>query len=532
MSQPLVSIIITTYNHSHFLSEAIESALAQSEGPTEIIVVDDGSTDDPAAVVARYPQVRLIRQDNQGLPAARNTGWRACCGRYVVFLDADDRLLPDALAVNRQRFADHPECAFVYGAYQFIDVEGRRLHAIPPVPIGEDAYETLLRGNCIGMHATVMYRRDRLEEVGGFDPPLFACEDYELYLRLACRHPAASGSECIAEYRQNVNAMSQNVPLMLRSVLTVLRRQRPHLKGNPRWRAAYKAGLRGWKRYYARQEITRVRGVLIQPSRPKRRRALKLAEVFRLAPATVVKLALPQGMKRLRRRMSRPARGAIDFGDLRRTTPVSRVFGYDRGSPVDRRYIESFLARHADDIRGRVLEIGDNAYTVRFGGGDVTQSDILHVSEVNPDATIVGDLAHGEHLPSEAFDCIVLTQTLHLVFDLHAATATLHRILKPRGVLLMTVPGVSSVDRGDWGTSWYWSLTAAALKRLLEERFPGSGLAVTTYGNVLTAVAFLHGLAVEDLRPQDFEKTDAHYPVIVAARAVKEGPDHARTVGA
>ncbi len=122
----------------------------------------------------------------------------------------------------------------------------------------------------------------------------------------------------------------------------------------------------------------------------------------------------------------------------------------------------------------------------------------------------------------------MLTQTLHLVFELHEATATLHRILKPEGVLLLTVPGVSSVDRGDWGTSWFWSFTEASLERLLEERFPRSGLTLTTFGNVLTAVAFLHGLAKEELRPKDFHKIDVHYPVIVGARAVKEGPIHAR----
>ena len=120
-STALVSVVITTYNDSQFLPEAIESALAQTVPPDEVIVVDDGSTDDPGAVVSRYPNVRLIRQANQGLAAARNTGWRAACGRYLVFLDADDRLMSKALASNLHRFDQRPDCAFVYGGFRYID---------------------------------------------------------------------------------------------------------------------------------------------------------------------------------------------------------------------------------------------------------------------------------------------------------------------------------------------------------------------------------------------------------------------------
>src|SRR5262249_22609977 len=121
---PSVSIIITTFNHARFLADAIRSALAQTVTPSEVIVVDDGSTDDPAQVVAGFPEVRMIRQSNQGLAAARNTGWRAAVGDHVVFLDADDRLLPDALALNLRQFSRSPDCALVFGGYRWIDVEG------------------------------------------------------------------------------------------------------------------------------------------------------------------------------------------------------------------------------------------------------------------------------------------------------------------------------------------------------------------------------------------------------------------------
>src|SRR5215510_14713951 len=150
--------------------------------------------------------------------------------------------------------------------------------------------------------------------------------------------------------------------------------------------------------------------------------------------------------------------GSVRFGDLQ-LSPFSRCWGLDRGTPVDRYYLERFLADNAGDIRGRVLEIGDNAYTLRFGGGQVGQSDILHVDASNPRATFVGDLARLDVLPESVFDCIVLTQTLHLVYDMQAAVATLHRALKPGGVLLLTTPGISQLDPGEWGPTWYWSLT-------------------------------------------------------------------------
>src|SRR5262249_51197298 len=120
-------------------------------------------------------------------------------------------------------------------------------------------------------------------------------------------------------------------------------------------------------------------------------------------------------------------------------------------------------------------------------------------------------------------DCIVLTQTLHLVYDLPRAVATLHRMLVPGGVLLATVPGVSSVDRGEWGATWHWSLTPLALQRLLGDRFGERQVTVESHGNVLVAAGFLYGLAAEELTKGELAERDPRYPVIVAARAVKAG---------
>ncbi len=216
-----------------------------------------------------------------------------------------------------------------------------------------------------------------------------------------------------------------------------------------------------------------------------------------------------------------PAPGAVRFGHLRRTRPINRHWGWERGQPVDRYYIEGFLARQAQDIRGRVLEVGDDSYTRQFGGDRVTQRDVLHVHAGSPLATVVADLADADHVPSDTFDCIILTQTLHLVFDIRAAMRTLERILAPGGTLLVTVPGISQTTDENWRDSWYWALTVPSLRRLAEERFPAGAVTVESHGNVLTAVAFLHGLAREELRARELAVVDRDFPLVVTLRARK-----------
>jgi len=212
-------------------------------------------------------------------------------------------------------------------------------------------------------------------------------------------------------------------------------------------------------------------------------------------------------------------RASMRLGRTSRPRPLSGDFGYSRGTPVDRHYIEHFLQQHAAAIRGDVLEVGDASYSKKFGGERISKQDVLHVDEGNADATIVGDLGAAGVLPKAAFNCIILTQTLHLVFDLEAAVRQLRDSLRPGGVLLVTVPGVSSVDRGEWGNSWYWSMTESALTRLLGSAFDASAISSTTYGNLFAATAFLHGAALEETGVARLCPADPAYPVIVAARA-------------
>jgi SAM-dependent methyltransferase len=218
----------------------------------------------------------------------------------------------------------------------------------------------------------------------------------------------------------------------------------------------------------------------------------------------------------------KPPAGLVRFGGLRRLTPISRVFGLDRGTPVARYYIEQFLSAHAADIHGNVLEIGDDTYTRRFGGERVTHCDVLHVESSNPNATIVGDLTDAPHISSDKFDCIILTQTLNFIYDVRAAITTLHRILRPGGVLLATTSGISQISRYDmdrWGH--YWDLTSLSARRLLEEVFSPRHVQVTAHGNVLAAVAFLHGLSAQELRQKELDYRDPDYELVITIRAVK-----------
>jgi SAM-dependent methyltransferase len=214
--------------------------------------------------------------------------------------------------------------------------------------------------------------------------------------------------------------------------------------------------------------------------------------------------------------------GLVRWGHLRRLAPISRGWGSDRGLPIDRYYIEQFLSQHAADIQGRVLEIKDDNYTVKYGGDRVTQSDVLHKAEGNPRATIVADLTCAPELASGTYDCIICTQTLQFIYEVKAALVTLHRILKPGGVLLLTVPGITQIspyDMEHWGD--YWRFTTLSAGLLLAESFSPSQVTTQAYGNVLSAISLLHGLASEELTPDALNSVDPEYEVLIAVRAVK-----------
>jgi hypothetical protein len=209
---------------------------------------------------------------------------------------------------------------------------------------------------------------------------------------------------------------------------------------------------------------------------------------------------------------------------LTRLDPVSRTFGFDRGKPVDRWYIERFLSAHAGDVRGRVLEVAETTYTQWYGGDDVTRSDVLYAAPGNPAATVVGNLATGEGLPLEAYDCFIMTQTLQVIYDVAAAVRGTRKVLAPNGVLLATVPGISQIsreDRRDWGD--WWRFTSDSARRLFTEAYGAENVEVEAHGNVLSAACFLYGLAAPELGEEELAHRDPDFELLMTIRAVKRG---------
>lgn len=252
--------------------------------------------------------------------------------------------------------------------------------------------------------------------------------------------------------------------------------------------------------------------VFQQPAREKR---CDMGDAQRTGDAVPFEKNPAQRWRAHLHRMLRPA----ELDTPRRTTPLSYNWGAERGTPIDRYYIEHFLADHRNDIRGRVLEIADDSYTRRFGSG-VEQADVLDMHRANPRATVFADLTHADEIPSDSFDCFILTQTLQLIYDFQRAVQETDRILRPGGVLLASVPVVSR-DATESGLVDYWRFTPHACKRLFGEVFGRDNIQVVSYGNVLSGSAFLYGMAYEELTADELDANDPIFPVVVCVHAVK-----------
>lgn len=254
-----ISVIIPCYNQARYLSDAIESVRRQTHPDVEIIVIDDGSTDDTSAVASNYPEARCIRQKNSGLSAARNAGIRESGGDFLVFLDADDRLLARALEINLNVLLRRPECALTYGNCNLIDSTGAFFEVARQPTILSDHYRELLRDNYIITPAQVMYRRETVTEQNGFDTAVSPAADYDMYLRVARIHQICGHGQVIAEYRRHDANMTLDPALMLTATLKVHRAQLKHVAGVREYEEAHREGLRQWQEVFGEQLVGRVR---------------------------------------------------------------------------------------------------------------------------------------------------------------------------------------------------------------------------------------------------------------------------------
>ncbi len=244
-----VSVVIPCFRQAHFLGEAIESVLAQTHSRIEAIVVDDGSPDDVEAVAGRYPGVGYLRQANGGLAAARNAGLAEASGELVLFLDADDRLLPEAVATGLRELRAAPEAEMAAGTWKLIGEEGEAVPAAAP-EVPEEAYPALLESCFISTPAAVLYRRRLFEQIGGFDPSVSASADYDVYLKTAARFPVRLHGEVVAEYRRHGANMTRDPALIMSAEVAVLERQAPAVRDQPALQAALEAGIARSRAYH------------------------------------------------------------------------------------------------------------------------------------------------------------------------------------------------------------------------------------------------------------------------------------------
>jgi glycosyltransferase involved in cell wall biosynthesis len=288
-----VAVVIPCFNQAHFLAEAIESVIAQTHPNVEIVVVDDGSRDNTVEVAGRYPGVRCVSQENRGLAAARNRGLEEAETEFVVFVDADDRLLPEAIESGLRELRAEPGAAMAAGAWRLIGEDGRVLPS-SPVTMPEEAYPALLEGCFLSAPAAAIYRRRLFDEVGGFDPEVDASADYDLYLRVAAVHPVRLHEEVVAEYRRHGSNMTRDAGLIMRSELAVLRRQSPIVRDRPELRAARDRGLRRSRAYHGERMLDEIQR---QVEAGRREQAWRVAAALaRLHPRRA-----PEALRALRR---------------------------------------------------------------------------------------------------------------------------------------------------------------------------------------------------------------------------------------
>ena len=345
-----------------------------------------------------------------------------------------------------------------------------------------------------------LVRREALQAAGGLDPELDGLALWDLWIRIT----AAGHSIAVAPER------------LLAGICV----------GNPAFAATALVGryLPAVRRIFEKhQALLRANASVVVAAPEPRLRSIWVRErelIDRHEQGLEELGRLDAKLRGLRERLHPAGRDTFEWNDLR-AGPVSRNWGSERGTPVDRPYIHRFVESHAEDVHGNVLEILDSGLTERCGARRVDRSDVLDIDPSNPRATVVADLRHAPELPSDFYDCIILTQTLHLIDDMEAVLRTVHRILRPGGVLLVTVPCLSMTATEYGRNGDCWRMTAAGARFLFERVFPPSAVEIEEHGNVVAATAFLHGVTVEEMRPGELDGDDPAYPVIVTVRAVK-----------
>ncbi len=496
-----IAVIVSCYNQGRTIEEAVDSALSQTRIPAEVILIDDGSTDiltiQKIAALPR-PGLRVVRIENRGTAGARNYGARLTSSDYLVFLDGDDILERTYFEKAGALLDARPELGVIACTLQAF--EGADYIWTPPPFNFVDGFA---RGT---PPVTSMIRRTVFDSVGGFDESFGLFETLDFWLSvLEQGHKAEIIAEPMLKYRvrtfSNYHKIIQpETWIERRNVLLAKHRKAVEQHGLDILYAAETFILeqRGHHRSLEEKKASLEREIEDLNSR----------------------------IKQLSQSLMKIGEPVLDWGDFDQPMPLSPFWGIERGTPVDRHYINQFLDKNRLDIHGHVLEIKDRAYTSRFGDNRVETCDVLDIDPENKSATITADLSRANSIPSNMFDCFILTQTIHIIYDVKGALAHAYRILKPGGVLLCTLPSTCRVncENGGLDAGDYWRFTEASVCRLFAETFPPEAFEVSVHGNVKACVAFLEGLAAEEVAPEVLDHTDPWHPLLFCVRGVKPHP--------
>jgi SAM-dependent methyltransferase len=466
----------------------------------EIVLVADSATP-PAArqwlgALARQRDLPLVEVNCAKPGAVKNAGILSTSAPYVVCVDAGDLLARD----------HHEVCAGVLSENPTVGIASSPVRVIgapcssDESPSARFGIEGLIDGPDVA-HSASMFRREAFNSLKGFHETLPALDHYEFWLRMA-----AAGYECVRTNR----------PLLVRTW------RKDSLWYGDETETPYLEAMTS----ICRVHLDLLRDHLVRVLYSRECQLTKIGETYRrliLARDNGVSERdnLMRRAGELRGALPDDRHSAVDLGDLRRASPIDRAWGYTRGVPVDRHYIEQFVESNAADISGRVLEVQESDYTKRFGGDRVTQSDVLDLNPENSRATIVSDLRAAANIPSNQYDCVILTQTLHVINDMAAVLTECHRILKPGGILLATLPCASRLCLEYGPNDDFWRVTAAGARAIMEPIFGADGLQVRWFGNVLANAAFLYGLAVHELTAAELDEKDPYFPLVIGVRARK-----------
>lgn len=525
---PLVSIIMPFFNGELFIRESIESVMNQTYHNWELLLVDDGSSDKSTQIakdfVGHYPENIYYYDHNDhhnlGVPVSRNLGLRHAKGKYVAFLDSDDVWLPHYLERQIADLESFPEAGMVYGPAKIWHgwtgkLEDMNCDRIQELAIKPD---TLYRPLHLLSHfirnkgatpcpSASLLRRSVIEQLGGMEEAFSLYEDQALFAKVCIESPIFVSGQCIMKYRRH--------PQSLCVIGDNTRQSYTERHAFLRWLEAYLSEIKIRDIHL----LATLKQELFPYRHPTLYQLIKKKGVKSFM-SSMISLATPKPLKREIRKYFHFL--AILKARVRLTLKpeaLSTKWGFDRGLPIHRFYLEQFLKEYSSDIQGHCLEFQGDSYTTRFGGAGVTKLDILHIDDSNPKATIIADLTQPNEIPDNSFNCIICTHVLHMIFDFNKAITEIHRILKPGGILLVAVPHISMCGEN---THEIWRFTPEGLQMALARVFGKVNVGINAYGNSLTAAGELRGLVAHEFTKRELRCHDLRFAIEVCARASKK----------